>query len=134
MQKNDLSLLTTLSAKERKMQNDKGIFTVLQLSYTFRSPPRSNHALPKHQAALKALAIRKKQIDTLGTPSFSLLGTPVYLDVEGDPDRDFYYLIGRESNLEANRLAIRSGRIAKMTNGEYGLTFFTRLEDSPAHA
>jgi hypothetical protein len=36
----------------------------------------------------------KKQIHILGTPSFSLPETPVYLDVEGDPDRGFYYLIG----------------------------------------
>ena len=38
LQKDDLSLLTTISAKERKKQNDKGIFTVRQLSHTFRSP------------------------------------------------------------------------------------------------
>src|SRR5579863_2393998 len=29
-----------------------------------------------------------------GTPTLSAPGTPVYFDVEGDPDRDFYYLIG----------------------------------------
>jgi hypothetical protein len=50
--------------------------------------------LPKHQPALKALAIRKNQIHILGTPAFSLPRTPVYIDVEGDPHRDFYYLIG----------------------------------------
>jgi len=94
MQKDDLSLLTTLSAKERKKQNEKGIFTVLQLSYTFRSPRRSASTPPKHQPALKALAIRKNQIHILGTPAFRLPRTPVYVDVEGDPDRDFYYLIG----------------------------------------
>jgi len=94
MQKDDLSLLTTLSAKGRKKQNEKGIFTVLQLSYTFRSPRRSASTPPKHQPALKALAIRKNQIHILGTPPFSLPRTPVYIDVEGDPDRDFYYLIG----------------------------------------
>ena len=94
VEKDDLNLLTTLSAKERKKQNDKGIFTVLQLSYTFRAPRRSASALPKHQPALKALAIRKNQIHILGTPAFSLHGTPVYIDVEGDPEREFYYLIG----------------------------------------
>jgi hypothetical protein len=92
--KDDLSLLTTLSAKERKKQNDKGIFTVLQLSYTFRSPRRSAHSLPRHHPALKALAIRKNHVHIFGTPAFSLPQTPVYIDVEGDPDRDFYYLIG----------------------------------------
>ena len=94
MQKDDLSLLTTLSPKERKKQNERGIFTVLQLSYTFRSPRRSASTPPRHQPALKALAIRKNQIHIIGTPPFSLPRTPVYVDVEGDPDRDFYYLIG----------------------------------------
>jgi predicted RecB family nuclease len=94
VQKDDLSLLPTLSEKERQKQNARGIFTVLQLSYTFRSPKRSARVLPKHQPALKALAIRKNQIHILGTPTVSLCGTPVYIDVEGNPDRDFYYLVG----------------------------------------
>ncbi len=94
IQKDDLSLLPTISEKGRQKQNARGIFTVLQLSYTFRSPRRSARALPKHQPALKALAIRKNQIHVLGTPTVSLSGTPVYIDVEGDPDRNFYYLVG----------------------------------------
>src|SRR5215475_4474145 len=102
--KNDLSLLTTLSAKERKKQNDKGIFSVLQLSYTFRAPKSSAHSLPKHHPALKALAIRKNQVHVLGTPAFSLPQTPVYLDVEGDPNRDFYYLIGLRISSEKQPL------------------------------
>jgi predicted RecB family nuclease len=77
MQKDDLSLLTTLSAKERTRHNEKGIFTVLQFFYTFRSPRRSASMPPKHQPALKALAIRKNQIHILGTPAFSLPSTPV---------------------------------------------------------
>jgi len=92
--KDDLSLLPTLSSKERKKQNDKGIFTVLQLSYTFRSPRRLSHSLAKHYPSLKALAIRKNQVHVLGKPTFTLPQTPVYIDVEGDPDREFYYLIG----------------------------------------
>jgi predicted RecB family nuclease len=92
--KDDLSLLATLSPKQRKKQKDKGIFTVLQLSYTFRSPRHSARPLSKHHPALKALAIRKNQIHVFGTPAFSLPQTPVYIDVEGNPDRDFYYLIG----------------------------------------
>jgi predicted RecB family nuclease len=94
IQKDDLSLLPTLSEKGRKKQNEKGIFTVIQLSYTFRCPRRSADVLPRHQPALKALAIRKNQIHILGSPTICLSGTPVYIDVEGDPDRDFYYLVG----------------------------------------
>jgi predicted RecB family nuclease len=94
IEKDDLSLLPNIGEKERKKQNDKGIFTVLQLSYTFRPRRRPARGLLKHQPALKALALRKNQIHILGTPAVSQSGTPVYLDVEGDPDRDFYYLIG----------------------------------------
>jgi hypothetical protein len=48
----------------------------------------------KHEPALKALAFRKKQIHVVGTPIWSNLGYPIYFDVEGVPDREFYYLIG----------------------------------------
>ena len=67
---------------------------MLQLSYTFRPRRRPAHGLLKHQPALKALALRKNRIHILGTPAVSQSGTPVYIDVEGDPDRDFYYLVG----------------------------------------
>jgi hypothetical protein len=43
---------------------------------------------------LKALAIREKKIHIVGSPEVKIEGTPVYMDVEGLPDRDFYYLIG----------------------------------------
>jgi len=41
IEKDDLSLLRTLSEKERQKQNAKGIFTVLQFSYAFRLPRRA---------------------------------------------------------------------------------------------
>lgn len=94
IQKDDVSLLQTLSEKECRKQNARGIFTVNQLSYTFRRPRHSADTLPRHQPALKALAIRKNQIHILGNPTFCISGTPAFIDVEGDPDRDFYYLIG----------------------------------------
>jgi predicted RecB family nuclease len=43
---------------------------------------------------LKALAIRQKRIHIVGSPEINIEGTPIYLDVEGLPDRDFYYLFG----------------------------------------
>jgi hypothetical protein len=43
--------------------------------------------------ALKALAIREKKIHIVGSPAIKSEGTPVYLDVEGLPDLDFYCLI-----------------------------------------
>jgi predicted RecB family nuclease len=97
LQKDDLSLLSSVTTKERKMQNDKGIFTVTQLSYAFRPKRSSAHGGSRslrHEPALKALAIRKRQIHVVGTPVWNGFGHPIYLDVEGVPDRAFYYLLG----------------------------------------
>ena len=97
IEKDDLSLLARMSEKERKKLRSKGIFTVTQLSYTFRPrrrPKRLRDKREKYHHSLKALAIREKKIHIVGSPELKIEGTPVYLDVEGLPDRDFYYLIG----------------------------------------
>jgi len=97
VEKDDLSLLALMTEKERKKFHSKGIFTVTQLSYTFRPrrrPKRQPDKREKYHHALKALAIRERKIHVVGSPELKIAGTPVYLDVEGLPDRDFYYLIG----------------------------------------
>ncbi len=97
IEKDDLSLLAGMSEKERKKLNSKGIFTITQLSYTFsprRRPKRLRDKREKYHHSLKALSIRVKKIHIVGSPELKIEGTPVYLDVEGLPDRDFYYLIG----------------------------------------
>lgn len=96
-EKDDLSLLANLPEAEKKKLNRKGIFTVTQLSYTFRArrrPKRHASKPEKFSHALKALAIREQKTYVVGKPKLKLSGTPVYLDVEGTPDRNFYYLIG----------------------------------------
>ena len=93
----DLSLLSGMSEMERKKLHSKGIFTVTQLSYTFRPrrrPKRMRDKREKYHHSLKALAVREKKIHIVGRPELKIDGIPVYLDVEGLPDRDFYYLIG----------------------------------------
>ncbi len=93
----DLSLLGRMTEKERKKLRSRGIFTVTQLSYTFRPrrrPKRMHDKREKYHHSLKALAIREKKIYIIGSSELKIEGTPVYLDVEGLPDRDFYYLIG----------------------------------------
>ena len=97
IEKDDLSLLAGMSEKERKNLHGKGIFTVTQLSYLFRPrrrPKRLRGKREKYHHSLKARAIRQNQIHVVGSPELKIEGTPVYLDVEGLPDRDFYYLIG----------------------------------------
>lgn len=96
-EKDDLSLLDGLAAKDRAKLNEKGIFTVTQLAYTFRPrrrPKRQASGKEKYHHALEALAIRDRKIHVVGKPELTLSGTPVYLDVESLPDRGFYYLIG----------------------------------------
>ena len=96
-EKDDLSLLRGIKEKEIVKLRNKGIFTVTQLSYTFRPRKKSKRSNPqtiKYYHALKAFALREKRIYVVGKPELTLTGTPVYIDVEGTPDRDFYYLIG----------------------------------------
>lgn len=96
-EKDDLSLLSGMRDRERKKHHSEGIFTVTQLSYRFRPRRRPKKFRDKRERchhSLKALAIREKKIYVVGDPELKLEGTPVYLDVEGLPDRDFYYLIG----------------------------------------
>ena len=84
-----------MSAKERQKLRSKGIFTVTQLSYTFRPPAQ---APARQTGEISPLAQGAgdsgKKIHIVGSPELKIEGTPVYLDVEGLPDRDFYYLIG----------------------------------------
>ncbi len=97
VEKDDLSLLAGMTQKERKKHNSKGIFTVTQLSYTFRPRRRPKRLASKgerYNLALKALAIRARKVHVVGKPELAIDGTPVYLDVEGVPSGDFYYLIG----------------------------------------
>jgi predicted RecB family nuclease len=97
VERDNLSLLAGMNEKELKKYNGKGIFTITQLSYTFRPrrrPKRLRNKKEKYHHPLKALAIREKKIHIIGNPELKIDGTPVYLDVEGIPDRDFYYLIG----------------------------------------
>jgi predicted RecB family nuclease len=93
----DLSLLSGMSERERAKYRGKGIFTVHQLSYTFRSRRRRKRARRhsrQHSFALRALAIREGAVYIHGPLALPTCQTRVYLDTEGLPDRDFHYLLG----------------------------------------
>ena len=65
IEKDDLSLLRGITENEIIKLRNKGIFTVTQLSYTFRPrkhSKRSNPQTVKYYHALKALALREKRI------------------------------------------------------------------------
>jgi predicted RecB family nuclease len=93
----DLSLLRGMPAKEVEKHRSRGITTVTQFSHTYqpgrRGKPQAGKAR-KHDHALQARALREKKVYVLDSPAVARGGTAVYLDVEGVPDRDFYYLAG----------------------------------------
>ena len=93
----DLSLLSGLTDMERSHHRSKGIFTVTQLSYTFRprkTSKRAKNPAKPHYFALQALAIRENTVYIHGSPRLPESKTEIYLDIEGLPDDDFYYLVG----------------------------------------
>jgi predicted RecB family nuclease len=141
----DLSLLRGMSEQEISRQNSKGIFTVRQLSYTFRVRRRNKRA--KRQAfprsfALQALAIRENKIHVHGSYAVPSSPTSIYLDIEGIPDQDFYYLIGLvvvENGVESHhsfwadgeeeQLSIFCGLLEKLSQfPEYRLFHFGNYE------
>ncbi len=98
LEKDELTLLSGMSEKERKKFRDKGIFTVTQLSYTFRPRRRGRRSSRKQEKfhhSLRALAIRENKIHTVDLLKLKLSGTLVYLDVEGLPRVGFLLFGGR---------------------------------------
>ena len=80
--------------KRRKLRS-KGIFTVTQLFTLFAlgdAHKKLKDKRDKYHHSLKALALREKKLHIVSNPQLKIEGTSVYLDVEGIPDRDFYYL------------------------------------------
>lgn len=97
IQKDDLSLLRGMSAKEIQAQTRLGISTVGQYACTFRPKSvgaRRSKPPKRHLHALQALAIRDQKVYVVRTPEIPSGATHVFFDVEGMPDRDFYYLVG----------------------------------------
>ena len=93
IERDDLSLLTALKIKEIVQKNNRGIFSVKQLSYTFR-PKKNPYRRRKFLPELKALAIREGKTFIQEIPILKQVETEVYLDFEGILDRGSNYLIG----------------------------------------
>jgi predicted RecB family nuclease len=93
----DLSLLDRMTPKLIKRYHDKGIFTVKQLSFLYK--PRKNRKQKKktvalHKLELQALAIRTGKIYIQELPELPRNQVELFLDIEGIPDQNFYYLLG----------------------------------------
>jgi predicted RecB family nuclease len=97
VKEDNLSLLRSIGEKEVKSYARKGIFTITQLSHTFRprrKGKRGDRMFNKRYQALEALAIRDRTTYVLGTPEALTGPVSIYLDLEGKPDEGFVYLIG----------------------------------------
>ena len=96
IEEDNLSLLRGLKEKTITKLNGKGIFTITQFSYTFRPRRRKRQkaSVKKVDHSLQALSLRTKTIYVIKEPQLPACNVRVYLDIEGDPDREFYYLIG----------------------------------------
>src|SRR3954469_2597542 len=93
----DISLLGSVGEKELRRYHRKGIFTLAQLSCTFRPRKRGKRVKrsghPRY-SALQALAIREKKVHVYGTPDLPRKPVQVFLDAEGNEDASFVYLLG----------------------------------------
>ncbi len=92
-ERDDLSLLTSLKPKEILQKNSRGLFSVKQLSYSFK-PKKNPHQKRKFLPELKALAIRENKTFIQEMPNLKQTQTEVFLDFEGIPDKNSNYLIG----------------------------------------
>ena len=96
-----------MTPKLLKHYEKKGIFTIKQLSYLFKprkTKKRAGKADPLHKPELQALAIRTGKIYVQDIPNLPTKEVELFLDLEGVPDTDSYYLIGllvREEQVES---------------------------------
>ena len=95
LKKNDLRLLASMTEEEVFRWNEKGYFSILQLSYKYK--PRKSRILPKsngrYKYELKALAIREKKTFILSCPKIDSESSGIYFDFETLPNENFVYLI-----------------------------------------
>jgi predicted RecB family nuclease len=96
-QADDISLLETVGEKELRKLNRTGIFTLTQLSCTFRPRKRGKRVKRtsyNHYPALHALAVREKKVHVYGTPEIPRKPVQVFFDAEGVEGGRFVYLLG----------------------------------------
>ena len=95
--RDELTLLSGMTEKQRKRLHERGIFTVTQLSFTSRPRRRSwarRGKKEKFHQSLRARAIREKKIHTVDLVDPKLSGTPVYLEVDR-PQPDTVPILGQ---------------------------------------
>ena len=96
IEKDDLSLLEGISVKAILKKNNNGIFTVNQLSYTYkpRKQRKKSVTATRFEYPLKALSIREGKTHLIELPNLPHSNSEIYFDFEGLPDENLVYLIG----------------------------------------
>jgi predicted RecB family nuclease len=96
IKEDSLTLLRGVGENELRRYARRGLFTLTQLSHTFRPRRPGKRARPVRvrQYALQALAIRDRTVYVFGAPHVPAGATEIYIDMEGKPDEQFIYLIG----------------------------------------
>ncbi len=93
----DISLLRGMRENTIKKYRKRGIDTLVQLSRAFRPRRKSKREIKNrrtHSFGLQAQAVRDGRIYIDGTPTYPSGTECIFLDLEGDSERDFVYLIG----------------------------------------
>lgn len=92
----DLSLIGRISRKQISQYEKKGIFTLNQLSYTYKLRKRSKKLRENYlfKPELQALSIRTKKVFIQKIPEFKSSECELYFDIEGISERQDYYLFG----------------------------------------
>lgn len=97
IKEDNLSLIERITRKRIIQLEQKGIFTIKQLSYLYRSRKRnkknsSNACIYKPE--IQALAIRTKRTYLKELPKICIESIFFILDIESIPDSNFFYLFG----------------------------------------
>ncbi|MEK6616254.1 MAG: hypothetical protein AABZ32_09115, partial [Bacteroidota bacterium] len=92
----NISLLDRATSKIIEKYKKKGIFTIQQLSYLYKPRRRKKRVKPlvAHNLELQALALRTDKIYVQQLPELSRKPIEFFIDIEGNPDQELYYLIG----------------------------------------
>jgi predicted RecB family nuclease len=91
-----LALLDRMTPKLIKRYEKRGIFTVTQLSYLFRARRRKakRKNVKGFKVELQAFALRTGKTFLQTAPRLTRSRQELFLDIEGNPDDGFTYLVG----------------------------------------
>jgi predicted RecB family nuclease len=108
----NLTLLRGMTLKEMLRHNSKGIFTVKQLSYTFRSrrPAKRQTQRFPHNFALQALALRENKVHVHGDPGLTLSTPQVFWIWRGCQTEHFIISSALSSYAGSRRSTTASGQ------------------------